>query len=289
MKETIAFIGAGNVAWHLSHALDSAGYTISGIASKSRLSAKKLAMRFRSSYAKDPADIIHDQTCLFITTPDAAIAAVANHLCKEGLLKKGTLVVHTNGLYGTRIIKCVTAHGSIPLAMHPASSFSSRSFSKNEFRDVWFALQGSASALKRGKQMVRALKGRYLVLSAEKKPLYHLALVFASNLLVGIEDMAVELLSQCGMTTERATQLILPLVSTTVDNIREKGTEEALSGPIERGDTATIKRHLAALSKQRRAYRKTYLALSKHLIQMVKEKGDLPKETIRALRHLFKD
>ncbi len=288
MKEKCAFIGAGNVAWHLSHALNAAEYQVSAVASKRLSSAKKLADCFSASYSKDPADIIHNQTCLFITTPDAEISSVVDSLCKNSLLKKDQLVVHTSGLYGIDILQCVLKQGSLPLALHPASSFSSRSYTENEFQDVWFALQGDTSAIKRGKQMVTALNGRSLVLSAEKKSLYHLALVFASNFFIGIEDMAIALLVQCGMTRKTATALILPLVNATLDNIKIKGTESALSGPVERGDSATIKRHLIALSKQKRAYRETYLELSKHLLQMVNEKGELPHETLRTIRRLLK-
>ena len=287
MKERIAFIGAGNVAWHLSHALHAVGYPISAIVSKKKASAKKLARRFAAPYATDPADIIGSETCLFLTTPDAAITALAKHLCAKKLLKRNQLVVHTSGLLSTEAIKEVEKLDALPLTMHPACSFSSRSYSRNEFQGVWFALQGSKAALQRGKQMVRAVKGKPIVIAADKKPLYHLALVFASNLFVGIEDMSIELLNKCGITRKVAGELILPLVTSTFNNMHIKGTRKALTGPVERGDIATLKKHLAVLSKHKRAYRKTYLELSMHLLHMVEEKGELPKETIKAIKQLL--
>jgi predicted short-subunit dehydrogenase-like oxidoreductase (DUF2520 family) len=288
MEERVAFIGAGNVAWHLSHALDAAGYTISAIASRKRSSAKRLASCFSAAYAKDPADIISNETHIFITTPDEAIAAVARHLCKKELLSRNQLVVHTSGLHGTALIKCVRKKGALPLSMHPALSFSSSSYVKDEFQGVWFALQGSKEALQKGKRMVRAVNGKQVVLTPDKKPLYHLALVFASNFFVGIEDISIELLKECGVTRTAAKKLILPLVYTTLNNIQTQGTRKALTGPVERGDTAILKKHLATLSKHKRAYKKTYLELSKHLTRMVNKKGELPKGTIRELKQLFK-
>jgi predicted short-subunit dehydrogenase-like oxidoreductase (DUF2520 family) len=289
MKEPIAFIGAGNVAWHLSHALSAAGYPITAIASKRRSSAKKLAQCFSAAYGTDVATIIgNDEACLFITAPDSAIASIAHYLCRKRLLRKNQLVVHTSGLFGTRVINCVKAFDSLPLSMHPAYSFSSRSHSKNEFHDVWFVLQGSKAALRRGKEMVKAVKGKHTVIAEAKKPLYHLALVFASNLFVGIEDMSIELLAKCGITRKAAQELVVPLVNSTFQDIQTKGTRDALTGPMERGDIATIKKHLAALAEQKRAYRKTYLELSRHLARMVEEKGELPKETIRDIKKLLK-
>jgi predicted short-subunit dehydrogenase-like oxidoreductase (DUF2520 family) len=135
---------------------------------------------------------------------------------------------------------------------------------------------------------VKALKGKSMVIPAEKKALYHLALVFASNLFVGIEDMSIELLTECGMTRKAARELILPLVSSTFRSIEEKGTRKALTGPVERGDIATVRKHLSVLSRHKRAYKKTYVELSKHLARMVSEKGELPKETIRHIKRLLR-
>jgi predicted short-subunit dehydrogenase-like oxidoreductase (DUF2520 family) len=251
-------------------------------------SAKRLAMRFRAAHASDTAAIIDNETCLFITVPDTEIHGVAEYLCRKKLLRKNQLVAHVSGIYGTEVIRCVAKLNALPLSIHPASTFSSRSYLKDEFKGIWCALQGSEKALTRGRQMVRALKGKPFILPAEKKPLYHLALVFASNLFVGIEDISIELLTGCGMTKKAAKGLIFPLVSSTLKNIDAKGTRKALTGPVERGDIVTIKKHLTVLSKHQRAFEKTYLELSKHLAHMVEEKGELPKETIRDIRKLLK-
>lgn len=287
MKERIAFIGAGNVAWHLSHALHEAGYEISAIVSRKKTSAKKLAQCFLASAGSDPGPLLSRETCLFITTPDTAIAATATLLCRKRLLKKNQLVVHTGGVYGTEVLDCVAGMDALPLAMHPAASFPSRSHTKNEFSDIWFALQGGTSALKRGERMVRALGGKSLVLDAGKKPLYHLSLVFASNLFIGLEDISIELLTKCGMTRKAAKELILPLVTSTLRNIEEKGTKKALTGPIERGDMATLEKHLSALAKYTQDYQKTYRALSRHLANMMEEKGELSPETLRSIKRLL--
>lgn len=287
MKKRVAFIGVGKVAWHLSHTLHNKGYLICGVSSKKKSSAKRLASKFNANFTTEPEDIVKDADIIFITTPDSEIEKVARNLCAKHAFRKKQLIVHTSGLLGVKTIDCVKKPGLFALSMHPAFSFSSRSYRKNELSGVWFVLEGAPGAIKMGKRIVHALRGKPLVIESGKKPLYHLALVFASNFFVGLEDMAIEMLLKCGIKKKDAAKLIKPLVEVTGKNIWERGTLKALTGPVERGDIETIKKHLALLSKYSRSYKKTYKELSKHLMDMVEKRGEIEKKKIKMLKEFL--
>jgi len=287
MKKKIVFVGAGKVAWHLSHILRNKEYLICGVSSKKKSSAKTLASRFNANFTTKPEVIVKDTDIIFITTPDSEIEKVVKNLCTKKVLRKKQLVIHTSGLLGTKILDCVKKFGSYALSMHPAFSFSSRSYKKNELSGVWFVLDGAPEAIKMGERIVRSFGGKSLVLESGKKPLYHLALVFASNFFVGLENMAIDLLLKCGIKKKDAAKLIKPLVEVKEKNIWERGTHKALTGPVERGDIETMKKHLVLLSKHKRSFKKTYKELSKHLMSMVEKRGEIEREKIELMKEFI--
>ena len=277
MKKKIVFIGAGKVAWHLSYALHNNGYIISGIASRRKSSAEELANKLNTKWSTKPEEIVNDANIIFITTQDKEIEGMVKNLCIRKVINRSQLVVHTSGLLTAKVLGCVEKFGALPLSIHPCLSFADRFYKADEMQGVFFAIEGGKEAVKRGRAIVRKIGGKPFTITSVKKPLYHLALVFASNLFVGIEDIAVELLQKCGIKKRDALKLIQPLVVATEKNIFEKGTLDALTGPIERGDVDTIKKHLALLKKQKRSFDNIYKELSEYLLTMVKKRGKLQK------------
>jgi predicted short-subunit dehydrogenase-like oxidoreductase (DUF2520 family) len=288
MKKNAVFIGAGNVAFHLSHALSEKGYRVIGIISRKKSSAKRLASHFKAQFSSQLEEFITDSDLIFITTPDDEIEKVSKNLCKSKFIKQNQYVIHTSGLLGIESLRCIEKSGTYPLSMHPAYSFPSRFYKKNELKGVRFVLEGSQKAIKEGEKIVKSLGGRILVIKKGKKHLYHLALVIASNLFVGIEDIAIELLTECGIKKKDGLEVLEPLVRVTEKNIWEKGTLKALTGPVERGDIEALKKHLKILSKHARSYKIAYRELSKHLVKMVELKGEVDKKTLRKMREVLR-
>jgi len=289
MKKKIVFIGAGKVAWHLSCALSKKGYAISGIASRKKLSAKKLADKFNTAWSDKPEEIVKDADIIFITTPDAEVRGVVQNLCSRRVIKRKQLVIHTSGVLGVREIKCVEKFGALALSMHPGFPFSSKSYKKDELRGVFFVLEGSKKAVRIGKEIVHKLGARSLMIEEKSKAIYHLALIFASNFFVGVEDMSVELLQKCGIKRNDALELLKPLIEVTKSNIFKQGTRNALTGPIERGDVETVKKHLALLKRYQNSFEKIYKEISRYLLVMVEEKGKIKQEKIKTIRDLLND
>jgi len=112
-----------------------------------------------------------------------------------------------------------------------------------------FALEAEEPLLDTLKEMATALGGHWIVLKAEDKVIYHAAAVFACNYLVTLVKLAGDLWQTFGISPEATTQALLPLLKGTINNMATVGIPECLTGPIARGDTETVKKHLRALKK----------------------------------------
>jgi predicted short-subunit dehydrogenase-like oxidoreductase (DUF2520 family) len=122
-----------------------------------------------------------------------------------------------------------------------------------------------------------------VVIPEDAKPLYHAAFSFASNFLVILLDAAAELLSQARIPRDRAARMLLPLLQGTLHNVKKLDTGGSLTGPLVRGDAASVGSHLDAL-KLLPQYAEIYRKLSLLGLEMARKKGLSPKK-VRALKN----
>jgi predicted short-subunit dehydrogenase-like oxidoreductase (DUF2520 family) len=104
----------------------------------------------------------------------------------------------------------------------------------------------------------------------------------ASNALVAALDAAVILLAHAGIERQAALQAVGPLARTTLDNVLDRGPQAALTGPIVRGDAATVAAHREALRDVDPTVAKLYEAAAGRLLQLAKQRG-LSEAGVRAV------
>jgi predicted short-subunit dehydrogenase-like oxidoreductase (DUF2520 family) len=136
--------------------------------------------------------------------------------------------------------------------------------------------------------LVELLGGTSVLVGDKDKALYHAAAVIASNYLVAVEDMAVQVLVEAGFDQESALGALQPLISGTVNNVREHGTTNALTGPIVRGDVETVRAHVEALRPLPGGELELYCALGRHTLQIARRRESLDAETIAALGEVLR-
>ena len=139
-------------------------------------------------------------------------------------------------------------------------------------RGTFFSLEGNRRGLAVGRRLVRDLGGKAFVLRAKDKPLFHAACVFVSNFLDTLIDAGIELCVDAGIPRRNAYRIFEPLIQQTLTNIARQGTIQALTGPIERGDVETVRKHLAALSKRRPDLVQLYEALAARTLTLAARK-----------------
>lgn len=228
----VVFIGAGNVAHHLSTAFADAGATISQTVRKT---AKGTTKPFGKSSITDLKKIKRDADIYVIAVPDDSIAAVA----KAMPAVKGT-VVHTSGSVTMDVLKKFKSHG----VFYPLQTFSkTRAVTITAYP---ICIEGSSDQVTEDLMECAGgiSKNAYLLNSAQRE-IVHLAAVFANNFSNHMFTIADDILKKNKLSVE----LIRPLIIETAFKVMDHTPEDAQTGPAIRGDKKTLLRHEEMLKK----------------------------------------
>jgi predicted short-subunit dehydrogenase-like oxidoreductase (DUF2520 family) len=271
----LGFIGAGTVARVLALALNRRGYPIAAVSSRCLSSAEELAATVDGCLATTTGQAVADAADLvFITTPDDAITTVADQI----EWPVGKSVVHCSGADTTRALASASASGTAVGVFHPLQTFAGSDQAFNNLPGTTFVLEAEEPLLGLLKEMAGALGGYAIELKAGDKVVYHAAAVIACNYLVTLVKQATDLWQTFGVPPEQAVRALLPLLKGTVANIEAIGIPGCLTGPIARGDTGTLVKHLAALEKAAPEVVATYRQLGISTIPIALDKGSIDEE-----------
>ena len=281
----LGFVGAGTVGTALAVRLSSKGYPVVAVSSRSQTSARNLASEVPDCRAVDHnQDVADAAELIFITTPDDAIPSVV----AEVQWHSGQNVVHCSGADSTDILEPAKKLGAVVGAFHPLQTFASVKEAIDNISDSTFALEAQEPLLDMLKEMAAALDGSWVELKASDKVLYHAAAVIACNYMVTLVKLATDLWQTFSIPPQQATSAMLPLLRGTVNNIDNVGIPQSLTGPIARGDTGTITKHLNALQKAAPALLATYRELGLQTIPVALAKGKIDEHKAEELKAILK-
>ncbi len=242
----LAFIGAGRMGQALAVAAVRSGYTVTAAASRSAASAAALCAAAGGRPCATPAEAAALAPVVVLTVPDGAIATVAAAVSWQ----PGQVVLHTSGALDSAVLSPARAAGAAAGSLHPLQTLVRAEDGPALLRGATFALEGDPAAVAAGRALAEALGGHPLELAPGAKVLYHAAAVCTSNYIVALAAMARRLWAAAGLPPADAVPALLPLMQGAVTNLGKLGVEQALTGPVARGDTATVARHLQALAEQ---------------------------------------
>ncbi len=267
----IGIIGAGRAGVGLAVALTQAGFAVRLHGRK----PKEVPSAIEFSHGELPAWVA-DVDVLVLAVRDDALAALAAELSRAGKLSERQVVLHLSGVLDATVLESLRSCGCKLGSLHPLQSLSDPETAPERLRGAAGAIEGDAAAVDRAEQLATAVGLKPLRMSSESKPLYHAAAVFASNYMVTVAAAAHRLLERAGVSPEDARDALAPIIRGTVENIVRRGPEEALTGPIARGDIATIRKHLNSLSTKEAAL---YRALG-HAALDLAHLGDDERESV---------
>lgn len=280
----LGFIGAGTAGSTLALMLTAKGYPVVSVSSRSRIPAEKLAKAIPGCRTVSNQDVAEQSELVFITTPDDIIGQVAAGVKWHC----GQSVVHCSGVDSTGILEPARKSGARVGTFHPLQTFASIQIAIEHVPGTTFAIEAEEPLLTILKDMATALGGHWIELKDKDKVIYHTAAVMACNYMVTMVKLATDLWATIGISPQEATRALLPLLRGTIDNIETTPTlSGCLTGPIARGDTGTIKKHINALEKAAPGLLSTYRELGRQTIPLALDKGRINQEQAEALEAIL--
>ncbi|MEK7216742.1 MAG: DUF2520 domain-containing protein, partial [Chloroflexota bacterium] len=234
----IGLVGAGRLGASLVAALAAGGLRVVAVGSRNEAAAASAGARGALGSTSLQAVADHSDV-VFITTLDAAIAPVAAGL----RWRPGQLVLHCSGALSLDALSAAAEQGAATGCFYPLQTFAAGA-GAGAWDGITVALEGEPSVLAFLSGLARRLGGKPIVLASGQKALFHAAAVFASNYTVTLIAGAADLWQRLGFDRDQALSGLLPILRGTVGNLERLGLPGALTGPIVRGDRATIERHL---------------------------------------------
>lgn len=278
----IGIVGAGRVGCSLGKYLTEQGQAVAGYFSKSKKSVEEAATFTKTKAFPTLEELVETCDVIWITTPDDAIAKVWESI--QRLLIQNKIICHFSGSLSSVVFSGRVEKGIAACSIHPVYAFSDKFTSYHQLNTVMFTMEGDADALALMKPLFEKLGNRVQVIASEKKIRYHAAAVMASNLMVALYQMSVDMLADCGFETGMAKALLEPLVRGNIDKLLASSPEEALTGPVERGDVETVQKHLKELTPKER---EVYTLLGRSLVQIAARKN--PEQDYRAVQKILED
>lgn len=256
----IGVVGAGRVGAVLSAALRAAGHEVVAAAGESAASRERIAELLPGVPVEKPTDVARACDLLLLTVPDDMLDNVATTLVGAGAIRPGQVVVHTSGRHGLAAMHAVSERGARPVALHPAMTFTGTSLDLPRLRGCVFGMTAGEGERELAEALVADLGGVPMWVAEERRALYHAGLAHGANHLVTLVSQAMDLLAAAGADDPAAT--LRPLLTAALDNALERG-DDALTGPIVRGDVRTVQAHLHDLVETSPATVPSYVAMAR--------------------------
>ncbi|HLQ51084.1 MAG TPA: DUF2520 domain-containing protein [Terriglobales bacterium] len=277
-KPVITLIGAGNLASALAMALHAAGYRIDEIVSRpsSRQRAERLARSVRARVVAGSNATLSADIIWFCVNDDAIRDCAFEYAPKTDW--KGKIGLHSSGALGSDELRALKRRGAAVASVHPMMTFVTGKAAS--MKGIAFALEGEARAVQAAQAITRDLGGHPFQIRKENKVLYHAMGAFCSPLVIALLATGEKVARQAKVPPAELQRVIQPILQRTLENYVRQGAAASFSGPINRGDVATVRKHLAALKKLPQA-RQIYLAVARAAV------GALPVRNKAQLERLL--
>ncbi|MDT5219813.1 MAG: hypothetical protein QOF15_1918 [Mycobacterium sp.] len=258
----VGMISAGRVGTALGVALERADHIVVACSAISHPSLQRAQRRLPDTPVLPPPDVAASAELLLLAVPDSELAGLVSGLAATSAVRPGTIVAHTSGANGISVLAPLTQRGCIPLAIHPAMTFTGSDEDIARLADTCFGVTAADEVgYAIGQSLVLEMGGEPFHVREDARVLYHAALAHASNHLVTVLADALEALraalkgdellgqqpvdNQPGGIAER---IVGPLARAALENTLQRG-QAALTGPVARGDAAAVAGHLRALEE----------------------------------------
>jgi predicted short-subunit dehydrogenase-like oxidoreductase (DUF2520 family) len=277
---SVGVVGAGRVGAVLGAALAQAGHHVVAVSAVSDASRRRVDDLLPGTPVVSPPEVLAAAELVLLTVPDDVLPGLVDGFAESGDFRPGQLVVHTSGRYGVRVLDRATRLGVLPLALHPAMTFTGRREDLARLVGACFGITAPDPLHPIAEALVVEMGSDPQWVEEEQRPLYHAALVGGANHLATLVNESVDLLRRCGV--EEPARLLAPLLGASLDNALRSG-DAALTGPVARGDAGTVAAHVRELRAVSPDTAAAYIAMARLTADRALAAGLLKPEAAEAL------
>lgn len=248
MAVSLNLIGAGHVGRVLGRLwAQQGGFAVQQVLTRSAASAQQAVAFIGAGSVAVAYSELRPAAVYLLAVGDDQIVPACEALVRAVPLRD-SIVFHCSGALASDRLQAARAAGALVASVHPIRSFADPAAVAAQFAGTFCGIEGDDGALAVLTPALQAIGAQPVPIDAAAKTVYHAAAVFASNYLVTVLDAALRAYQAAGIPEAVARQLAQPLASESMANVFRLGAAEALSGPIARGDLATVARQQQAVS-----------------------------------------
>ncbi len=256
----VGVVGFGRVGGALGVALGRAGHRVVAVSGVTDATWRRADRLLPGVPVLPAAEVAAQAELLLVTTPDDVLADVVATLAAQGAFRAGQIVLHTSGRHGLEVLEPVRAAGALPLALHPVMTFAGGAEDADRIPGAVFGVSAPEPLRAVAEALVVEMGGEPVWVPDDARGRYHAALAWSANYLVTLVASAQDLLAGAGVG--EPSRLLAPLLGAALDNALRRG-DNALTGPVARGDSGTVAAHLEELRRSAPELVPAYLALAR--------------------------
>jgi predicted short-subunit dehydrogenase-like oxidoreductase (DUF2520 family) len=256
----VGIVGTGRVGAVLGAALARSGHRVVAAYGVSVASRQRAHTLLPGVPLVTPAEVFEQADLVLLAVPDDALPGLVEGLVETGAVRTGQLVAHTSGRYGAAALDPATRVGALPLALHPAMTFTGTALDLERLAGATFGVTAPEPLWPVAEALVVEMGAEPVRIAEEHRTLYHAALAHGSNHLVTLIADAMDLLRAAGVV--EPDRMLSPLLAATLDNALRQG-DAALTGPVARGDAGTVAGHVAEIDRVAPEAVAAYVALAR--------------------------
>ena len=276
----VGVIGAGRVGSVLGAALARAGHSVVAVTAVSAASLARAARLLPDAEILSADEVAAMADLLLVAVPDDTLGKLVAGLADTGAVRPGQLIAHTSGAHGIEVLGPAIRRGALPMALHPVMTFAGRPEDLDRITGISYGITAPAELRPVAEVLVVEMGGEPEWIAEADRTLYHAALAHGANHVTTLVNEALDLLRQAGIVHPE--RMIAPLLSAALDNTLRLG-DNALTGPVVRGDAGTVAAHLDTLAARAPDSVAAYLALARRTADRAIESGRLRPVDAEAL------
>ncbi len=288
----VGVVSAGRVGTALGMALERADHVVVACSAISATSRRLAQRRLPETPLLSVPEVAGSAELLLLTVPDSELPGLVGGLAATGAVRRGTIVAHTSGARGVAVLSPLSEQGCVPLAIHPAMTFTGADEDVLRLAGTCFGITAADEiGYAIAQSLVLEIGGEPFRVGEQARVLYHAALALGSNHMVTLLADALTALRAAlageGLLGQEpvgdspgglAERIIGPLARAALENTLQRG-QSALTGPVARGDAGAVASHLSALHDVDPALAQAYCADSLRTAQQ----AHAPEEVLKVL------